>query len=121
MRLKVEIESRNVESSIKQQLEQADEMFSEVRGMTGALVGKSKIAGNAIALFPILMDAVVDEYVKRVRESAEPLYADYYCAKAYAFALAGRTAEGRLFLDKATHYRTGGKYWDLCRPYYVSK
>ena len=89
------------------------EIFQESKG----LAFNRRKAGN-IVLQLMVWDAQVEEFSKYCGESGETTVADYWGAKALAYAMAGKAREGESFFEKSRKRRTGGRFAEWNQEFY---
>jgi hypothetical protein len=77
----------------------------------------AKAAGE-IMLDLMVFDAEVDTFARYCGESGETVLADYWGAKAWAYAAVGKKREGESFFVKSRERRTGGRWAELNQPHY---
>lgn len=83
-------------------------------------INAKKAAEILLQLQPRLIAQVVDEYRKRGGEHAEEVISEYWWMIALAYGMAGKTTEGRGYVDKAKNLRRGGIFSEWCQTYYKS-
>lgn len=91
------------------------DIFQETKG----LAFNRRKAGS-IVLKIMILDKEVEQFAKYCGEPGETTVADYWGAKALAYAMAGKINEGQSFFDKSRQRRTGGRFAEWNQEFYKS-
>jgi hypothetical protein len=117
MQFMVKLDVSTFRKDLEELLKGLNDLFQHSKGMFFS----TKDAGSiALAMCHPSMDALVDEYVRRGSESAEPAFSEYYYAKALAYAWIGKGKgrEGETCWRKAMERRSGGIFYEWAQPFY---
>jgi len=89
------------------------DIFQETKGFAF-----NRRKAGAIVLRLMVWDMEVDKFNQYCGEQGETTVADYWGAKALAYAMAGKVGEGRSFYTKSRRRRTGGVFDEWNQEFY---
>jgi hypothetical protein len=89
------------------------DIFKESKG----LAFNRRKAGNIVVKL-LVLDQLVEQFSKYCGEAGETTIADYWGAKALAYAFAGKVNEGRAYFTKSQARRTGGRFAEWNQEFY---